>query len=62
MKLTEIAKLLRSAKSAPTSIERDLALNGLMVPLVKAYSAKYGSDERETMQVLLQLLWESEPC
>ena len=60
MKLREMAELLRAAKSATTSIERELALTALMVPLVKAYAAKYGEDELETMQVLLQLLWENE--
>lgn len=62
MKLREIARLMRIAKSATTSIERELALTALMVPLVKAYAAKHETDELETMQVLLQLLWESEPC
>src|SRR5512137_968065 len=60
MKLTEIARLLLVAKSAKTDAERNLALNALMVPLVKGYSAKNGADEQETMQVLLQMLWESE--
>lgn len=60
MKLREMAKLLRTAKSASTSIERDLALTALLVPLVKAYAAKHETDELETMQVLLQLLWEPE--
>lgn len=62
MKLREIAKLLRTAKSAPSAVERGLALTALMVPLVKAYAAKYGEDELETMQELLNLLRESEPC
>lgn len=61
MKLREISKLLRTAKSAPSVVERGLALNGLMVTLVKAYAEKYEEDEKETMQVMLQLLWESEP-
>lgn len=60
MKLREIAKLLRTAKSAPSAIERGLALNALSVALVKAYAAKHETDELETMQVLLQLLWEPE--
>lgn len=62
MMLTDIARLLRVAKSAKTDVERSLALNALMVPLVKGYAAKHGADEQETMQVLLQMLWESEPC
>ena len=60
MKLREMAKLLIAAKHGASAIERGLALNALSVALVKAYAAKYGEDEQETMQVLLQLLWESE--
>lgn len=62
MKLREMAMLLRTARSATTDTERGLALNGLMVAIVKAYADRYGEDEKETMQVMLQLLWESEPC
>lgn len=62
MKLREMAMLLRTAKSATSAVERGLALNGLMVAIVKAYSDRYGEDEIKTMQVMLQLLWESEPC
>lgn len=62
MKLREMAMLLRTAKSATTATERGLALNGLMVAIVKAYADRYGEDEKETMQVMLRLLWESGPC
>jgi 3-hydroxyisobutyrate dehydrogenase-like beta-hydroxyacid dehydrogenase len=62
MKLREIAKLLRTAQDAASQTELDLTLTALTVPLVKAYAAKYGTDEQETMQELLNLLRESEPC
>jgi hypothetical protein len=62
MKLREMAKLLHAAKRATTAMDRDLALTGLMFVLVKAYAAKYGTDEQDTMQDLLRMLWESDPC
>lgn len=60
MKLTEMARLVRAIKSSDSAVDRDTALNCLLVPLVKAYAARHGSDELEMRQVLLQLIWESE--
>lgn len=62
MKLREMAKLLLMARHSPSDVERCMALNGLMVALVKAYAAKYSADEQETMRELLHILLESDPC
>jgi hypothetical protein len=62
MKLREMAKLLLMARNSPSDVERCMALNGLMVALVKAYAAKYATDEQETMRELLHILLESDPC
>lgn len=62
MKLREMAKLLLAARSSPSDVERCMALNGIMIALVKAYAAKYEADEKETMRELLHMLLESEPC
>lgn len=60
MKLREMAKFLATAKSSASVEDRRLALTAIALALVKAYAAKYEVDEQETMQVLLQLLWEAE--
>jgi len=62
MKLREMAKLLRTASGSSSEVERALALNCLMVPLVKAYASKYGTDEKEAMQELLHSILELESC